>query len=375
MSDSIRWGIIGTGRVARQFAQGLRSVPDASLVAVTDRIGSAARAFAGEFGVQRVYERSEELAAEGDVDVVYIATPHVRHKDDCLLCLGAGKPVLCEKPMTLNAEEAVQIASLARAKRLFCMEAMWMRCIPLVRKARELVRSGAIGGLRMLMADFGSPEPFDPQSRLYNAALGGGALLDRGVYGISLAQFLLGSPAQVAGQACIGETGVDEQCALTLRYSGGELAAISASLCGWTSNEARLAGTEGEIVLHEPFCRPERLTVRKRQRPGPAPAGAAGLKSRIRSALKQNRLVRSVLLRLSGCLSVRDTVAAIEGNGYNYEAAEVIRCLREGVLESDLIPLDDTIAVMRTMDSLRRDWKLRYPSEGDPACPAAAEHR
>jgi predicted dehydrogenase len=363
-----RWGIIGTGSAARLFAEGLRCLPDAQLVAVASRGRDSGQAFAREWAVRRVYDRREDLVADRDVDVVYIATPHARHRDDCLLCLEADKPVLCEKPFTINAGQAAEVVALARRKKRFCMEAMWMRCLPLMIEVREWIRAGRIGQVKLLTADFGAPAPVDPGDRLFSLAMGGGALLDRGVYGLSLAHYLLGRPDQVTGQACMGPSGVDDQSAAVLRYPNGALAVVAASLTGWASNAACITATEGEIVLHEPFYRPEWLSIRHRPACVPRGREGGGLKARLRSLVKQNSVVRALRLHVGRYLpqlrsAGHDVFRPLKGNGYNYEAAEVMRCLREGRLESAMNPLDDTIDVMRTMDALRRQWNLTYPCE------------
>ena len=193
--------------------------------------------------------------------MVYVATPHYRHRDDCLACLSMGRAVLCEKPFTINAAQAEAVIDQARASGRFCMEAMWMRFHPLIQQVRELVQSGAIGEVRMLTADFGYPAPFSPDNRFYDLQAGGGALLDRGVYPLSLAYFLLGPPAEVVGRASIGSTGVDEQQSTLLTYQGGALAVLTASLRSRLRNEAVVIGTRGQIRIHERFDAPRRVSV------------------------------------------------------------------------------------------------------------------
>lgn len=327
MTTTIRWGILGTGNIARQFATGLSFLKDAELVAVGSRSQASADAFADSFGVPHRHPRYEALAGDPDVDAVYIATPHSLHKDNALLCLQAGKAVLCEKPFTINALEAQEVVSLAREKGLFLMEAVWTRFFPLMARLRSMLADGAIGEVRMLHADFGFRTGFNPEGRLFKPALGGGALLDVGVYTLSLASMVFGKPARVTGLAHLGETGVDEQAAMVLGYREGGLAVLSTAIRTTTPQEATLMGSDGMIRIDAPWWVPRGLTL-----------SVAG---------RETERVE----------------APFEGNGYNYEAAEVMRCLQEGKLESDLMPLDETLAVMATMDALRAQWGLRYPME------------
>ena len=220
----IRWGILGTGWMARHFASGLQFLPEAKLLAVGSRSLGRAQEFARQFNLPFAHGDHAALANNSEVDVVYIATPNNKHKEDCFLCLNAGKAILCEKPFAINATESREIIALARQKGLFCMEAMWMRFMPLGQKVKELVEQGTIGDICMMSADFGYPVEFSPENRFFNPQLGGGALLDRGVYGLSLAFQLLGAPSGIASQASIGKSGVDEQMATILSYPQGALA-------------------------------------------------------------------------------------------------------------------------------------------------------
>jgi len=352
----IRWGILGTGRIAGEFARGLRFVPGAHLGAVGSRTSASADSFARAFGVPRAHPSYEALVSDSGVEVVYVATPHSRHKADCLLALAAGKAVLCEKPFAVDAGEAEAIVREARQRKLFCMEAMWMRFIPAVRRAQKLIAQGAIGEPRMLSADFGAPTVFDAESRFFNAALGGGALLDRGVYALSLAQLLFGAPVEVLSAANMTATGVDEHTAVVLRHAGGQIASLTASLTGYGSNQAVVVGTQGRLTLHEPFFRPDRLTVTAATVVGAdAPSASAdSFKQRLKAQLKQNPLLRrarSFLTSGAGGQSV-----PFLGNGYAHEAEEVGRCLTAGLLESERMSLDDSVALMRTLDQVRQLW-------------------
>ena len=315
--DKLRWGILGAGRIAGVFAEGLRGLVDAELVAVGSRTAEAANAFADRYGVPRRHAGYAALVADPEVDVIYVATPHALHKEQTLLCLAAGKPVLCEKPFAINAGEAAEMIAAARERGLFLMEAMWTRFLPHVARLRELLAAGAIGEVRQLRADFSFRTAFDPRSRLFDPALGGGGLLDVGVYPVSLAWMVLGPPSRVVTLAELGATGVDEQAAMLFGYPGGQLAVLTCATRTGAPHEALLLGTEGMIRLHDAWWRPTAMTLSVAGRP-------------------------DELIEIPA-----------SGNGYGYEAAEVTRCLRAGRLESDVMPLDE----------VRAQWGLRYPGE------------
>ena len=325
-SDLIGWGILGPGSIAHQFADGLQATPGAKLVAVGSRTQEKADGFADKYGIANRHASYESLAADPDVHAVYISTPHPQHKAAVLLCLEHGKAVLCEKPFTVNAKEAEEVIASARAKDLFVMEAMWSRFFPAMARVRELIAGGAIGEARMLQADFGFRTGVNPEGRLFSPAMAGGGLLDVGVYPISLASMLFGTPTAVAGVAQMGETGVDEQAAVSLMYSGGQIAALTTGIRINTPQEAQILGTDGSIKMHAPWWKPTKLTVN------------ANGKS-------------------------EDIDVPFEGPGMNYEAAEVGDCLRAGKTESDILPLSETLSIMRTMDILRGQWGLKYPME------------
>jgi predicted dehydrogenase len=326
---TIRWGILGTGRIAGLFAQGLAAVPDATLLAVGSRMQEAAEAFGARFEVPRRHGTYEALASDPEVDVIYVATPHPMHHDNTLLCLRAGKAVLCEKPFALNAAQARAMVAEARSRKLFLMEAMWSRFYPAFDRLRELLAAGAIGEVRLLTADLGFRSNVNPQGRLFNLALGGGALLDVGVYPVSLASHILGTPSGVVSRAHLGETGVDEQAAIILSYPQGQLALLHTAIRTTTPHEATIMGTEGMIRLGLDWHKPDRLTI---SRPG-----------------QDDQVI----------------ACPITGNAYNYEAAAVGSYLRAGQTESPIMPLDESISIMETLDTIRAQWGLRYPGEHD----------
>jgi predicted dehydrogenase len=325
-SDRIRWGFIGTGRIAGAFAEGLRAVPDAELVAAWSTSRGAPQ-FAENYEVPRLHKTREDLLCDRDVDVVYVASPHSSHMEHGIAALNAGKPVLCEKPFAINAEQAERVIRTAREKRVFVMEAMWTRFFPLMVKLRQMIAEGIIGEVRMVASDFGFRAAFDPKNRAFNPELGGGALLDVGVYCVSLASMLFGPPERIAGLAHLGASGVDEQSAMVLAHGKGELAMCYTAVSTETPQEASIMGTSGQIRIHSPWWKPTKMSV------------------------------------MAGGRPVEDIEFAVEGNGYNYEAAEVMRCLREGKLESPTMSLDESLSIMRTMDQLRAEWGLKYPME------------
>jgi len=327
MSKPIRWGILGCGSIARKFATGLAALDDAELTVVGSRSLEKARAFAAEFKAQRAHGSYADLAADPQLDVVYVATPHPMHRDPSILCLEAGKAVLCEKPFAVNAADARAVVQVARSRGLFLMEAMWTRFLPVMGQVREWLAAGVIGEPRLVTGDFGFRAGVDPQARLFNPELAGGALLDVGIYPISFACMVLGTqPRDVASLASLGDTGVDEQAGIVLRYENGALAVATTTIRTTTPQEARILGTDGMILLDPPFWKGERAVLRTGDRQ------------------------EAVDLPL-------------EGNGYNYEAAEVGRSLRTGRTESSILPLDDTVAIIEVLDRIRAQWGLKYPME------------
>ncbi|MER5866891.1 Gfo/Idh/MocA family oxidoreductase [Kitasatospora sp. NPDC002040] len=324
----IRWGILATGGIAAAFTEDLLTVPGAEVAAVASRAEGPARAFADRFGIPRAYGSWAELAADPDVDVVYVATPHAAHLDATALMLAAGKAVLCEKPFTLNLRQAEQLVGTARAEGRFLMEAMWMYLNPAVRRVAELVRNGAIGRVRAVHADFGFPTPVDPGHRLRDPAAGGGALLDLGVYPVSFAHLLLGEPEQVTAVAVLTPEGVDEHTAVVLGHADGALSLLSCSLVAEYGQRASVHGSTGRIELPTDFFHADGFVLHRDGKP----AEEVGFE--------------------------RGPV-----HGLGLEAAEVVRCLRAGLTESPLVPLDGTLAVMRTLDAVRAQIGVRYPGE------------
>jgi predicted dehydrogenase len=328
--QSVRWGILATGGIAAAFTADLVDLPDAEVVAVASRSEASAKAFAERFGIERAYGEWGALAEDADIDVVYVATPHAAHRAAAGLCLSAGRNVLCEKAFTLNAREAEELVALAKEHDRFLMEAMWMYCNPLVRRLKALVDDGAIGEIRTVQADFGLAGPFPPAHRLRDPAQGGGALLDLGVYPVSFAQLLLGEPSDVTAKAVLSEEGVDLQTGALLSWDSGALASLHCSLTGGTATIASVTGSLGRIDIPNGFFHPDRFVL---HRDGRDPEEF-----------------------------VADPVDGPR-NSLKHEAREVMRALRAGETQSPLVPLEGTLAVMRTLDAVRDRIGVRYPGE------------
>lgn len=325
--EKIRWGILATGWIAGQLAEAINQQPDAACLAVGSRSQASADKFGDAWGIPRRYPTYEALAADADVDVIYIATPHNLHYDNMKLCLNAGKHVLCEKPLTVNAAEARECMALAQEKGLFLMEAMWMKFIPAIRRMQEWVENGRIGPIRLLQANFAFNIPFNPNGRLFDPALAGGALLDMGVYPATLAHWVLGKPERILSAAHLGETGVDELNTAIWEYADGAQAVLTSTQRLARPCDAFITGTQGYIKLHENFWHCQTVTI---QQHGSEP----------------------------------ETVQIpYEGNGYGYQVREVHDCLRAGKLETAVVPHTDTLEIMTLLDAMRAQWGLVYPSE------------
>jgi predicted dehydrogenase len=319
-----RWGILGTGGIATAFATDLRLLPDASPAAVGSRTPEAAAEFAERHGFERAHGSWAGLAADPDVDVIYVATPHAFHLDAAMECLRAGKAVLCEKPMTLDRASSARLVQESRTRGVFLMEAMWMRCNPAIRDLAAKIEDGVIGEVRAVHADFGVQGPFEPGHRLRDPRMGGGALLDLGVYPINLAHLVLGTPASVRSWAHLTPERVDENTGLLFGYASGAVAALTCSISGATRNAASITGTAGRIDLPVGFFAPRGYTL---TRAGGEPA---------------------------------EVTFDFPGRGYHFEAAEVQRCLAEGLLESPLMPQATTLEIMGLLDTIRDEIGVVY---------------
>lgn len=324
----VRWGILGAGGIATKFATDLLRCPSNALTAVAARSGSRAAEFARRFGAERSYGDYRQLVEDAELDVVYIATTHPLHREQALLAIEAGKAVLIEKPVCLNAADTRQVFQAAEAAGVFAMEAMWMRTNPLIRAATELVDGGALGEVRSVRAEMALGLPYDPAHRLYDLANGGGALLDLGIYPVTFAWHFLGKPHELSCTGSLAASGADDTVAMQWRYSDGRDAQLWCSASVMGPYRGLVVGTEGWLRPEGRFYRPTGLTVVTRD-------GQRELADPLRPGLP----------------------------GYTPEIEEVERCLRAGELYSPLVPPADTIAIMELLDEVRAGLGVRYPGE------------
>jgi predicted dehydrogenase len=331
----VRWGILSTGKIATAMVQNLGLLDECEVVAVGARRQESADAFAAEHGIGRAYGDYRALVEDPDIDVVYVASPHALHREHVEMAFDAGRAVLCEKSLTLTAADAEHLVSLAREKNLFLMEGMWMRCNPLIRRLQQLVATGALGEVRQVRADIGFVVDKPATDRLFDPVLGGGALLDMGIYPLTFAHLFLGEPSTVAAVASLSEAGVDLDLALGLGYDSGAIASLTASMTAWSPRTASIATDRGRIDLPAAFHHPTRVTWTPM-------TGDPDF---------------------DGPPEPEVIAEEVIGTGLANEALEVVRCLRNGETESPLVPLDDSVAMMRQMDSIRRQIGVRYPAD------------
>lgn len=318
MTDrQLRWGILGTGLIAAAFTADLALTDSGVVAAVGSRSQRAADRFASEHGVARAHASYESLVNDPGIDVVYVATPHPMHRDNAILALEAGKPVLVEKPFTMNAAEAREVVTLARERRLFAMEAMWTRFLPHIAVVRDWLAQGTLGEIVTVSADHGQWFAEDPQFRLFAPALGGGALLDLGVYPVSFASMVLGSPSRIVAISDPAFTGVDAQTSMLFGYQSGAQAVLTCTLRAKSPTRAAIVGTDARIEIDGAFYAPATVSLIPRD----------GEPTVVRSDHR--------------------------GRGLRHQADEVTSRLAAGELESPLMSLDETVAIMETMDTVR----------------------
>lgn len=322
--NKINWGIIGPGKIARTFAQDLRSVENAVIHGVASRSGEKAGAFAGEFNAVKSYDSYEALAADPDIDIVYIATPHVFHFENTMLCLKHGKNVLCEKPLGMHAGQVKTMIAEARKRKLFLMEGIWTRFIPATKLLLDLIRSRKIGEIISTRADFGFRGNPDPKARLFNNNLGGGSLLDIGIYPVYLSLLLLGPPSDIKAMARMSETGVDSFCSMLLDFPGGEKSVLESTFEAHTPTEALIYGTKGTLKLHASFHHARRISF---YRDG------------------EHKETLEVGYR---------------GNGYVHEIEEVHHCLQNTLMESQKHSLQSSLDLISVLDRVRKEIGLDY---------------
>jgi predicted dehydrogenase len=321
----LRWGILSTGWIADRFADDLKRLPGHELAAVGSRAADTAQAFAAKFGIPRAHASYEDLVSDPDVDVVYVASPHPWHHPHTLLALNAGKHVLVEKPFAMDAREAAEMIAVARAKGLFLLEAMWTRFLPHVAALREVLASGMLGPITSVQADHGQWFEPNPRHRLFAKDLGGGALLDLGIYPVSFASLVSGTPARITAVSDPAMTGVDGQTSMVFQYASGAHAVLTTSAVSATPTRAAVVGLEARVEIDRMFFTPSSFTVIHRD-------------GRVLKRHERN----------------------YEGNGLREQAAELGRCLAAGLTESPLLPLDETLSIMKTLDEIRRQIGLTY---------------
>jgi predicted dehydrogenase len=327
-STGLRWGILATGGIAHAFAKDLRTA-GLDIAAVGSRRAEASRAFADEFGIPSAHDSYEALVQDPAVDIVYIATPHPAHADNAILALEHGKHVLVEKPFTLTAAEAERVRDVARAKGLLAMEAMWTRYLPHMIRIREIVESGVLGDVRALFADHTQSITTDPAHRLNAIELGGGALLDLGIYPVSFAWDILGAPTSITASAQLIETGVDSEVATTFTHASGAISTTISAARSAGPNTAHILGTKARIDIDRTWYNPTTFRV-------VAPDGTI----------------------------LEDYVPRNEGRGMQFQAIAAERYIAEGKTDSDLLGIDETVAIMQTLDDIRAMIGVRYPQEG-----------
>ena len=324
---SINWGILGCGNIASSFARDLVLLQDARLLGVASKSKERAEHLGKTFDVERRYSSYSELVSDPDIDVIYVATRHHEHLSAASLCIENGKPVLVEKPFCVNAAEAQTLITLARKRNVFLMEAMWTRFLPVIKEVKERIKRGDIGAVRMLFADFGFNAPYDPAGRVFNPGLAGGALLDIGIYPISFASLIFEKqPDDIVSQAILGATSVDEQSSCLFRYDNHALAVLASTVRGISPRSAHIVGEEASFYI------PQFWKARNAD-------------------------------RMRGEKTVEVLKPAFQGSGYNYQAQEVMDCIRHGKTESSIMPLDESLAIMQTLDRIRDQIRLKYPFE------------
>lgn len=322
-----KWGIIGPGRIARDFAGGFKAVSNAEIYAVASNNEERGRKFADEYSAKKVYHSYAELADDPEVDAIYIGTPHRFHFDNAKLCLLAGKPVLCEKPMTVNADECEELVRISRSNKVFLMEAVWSRYLPVYAQIRDWLDTGMIGEVRLINSTFCSNMPREEGDRWFNSDVAGGALLDMGIYNVNLSQWVYGmSPESFVAHGFVGETNVDEVTSVIMHYGYGRMSQFTTGLIAQATNDMFIYGSKGYIRVHPHLCVPTEATLFDGDR----------------------EITVSKPLR---------------ANGYEYENEEVMRCVKSGLLESPVMTLDETLANMHLLDGIRRQIGLRYSFE------------
>lgn len=326
MSKTYNWAILGCGKIARKFAADLKHLSNARLYAAASRSLENARAFASELGFEKSYGSYDEMVNDPEVDVVYIATPHSHHFEHALLCLNHRKAVLCEKAFAINSKEVGVMTEAARQNKTFLMEAFWTRFQPSFLKALEIIQSGELGALKMVRSDFAFNADYHPEKRLYNVDLGGGSLLDIGIYPIFMTLMALGKPSKIKTMAQFCPTGAEESIMMSFIYPGGEIASLVSSFASHSSTQTEFSFENGFIRLNRRFFTPTSLTY-----------------------WKYGEEEKTITFEKGA------------GFGYELEAAHVMECLDAGKTESEWMPLSFSSDLMEIMDWVRKDAGIVFP--------------
>lgn len=323
LNKTYHWGILGCGKIAAKFSTDLKRIPQAVLYAVASRSKKKASEFAEEHDFQKSYGSYEELVQDSLVDIIYIATPHSHHMEHSILAMQAGKHVLCEKAFALNAHQVKRMISVAKENKVFLMEAFWTRFKPKFLKALAIKENMDYGKLEFLKSDFLFNGPYDPTNRLYNLELGGGSLLDIGIYPVFTALMFLGKPDEIQALAQFSPTGTEKSIAIIFKYKNGALASMNSSFEAWSTNHTELC-FEG-------------------------------------ASIKYSRDESEDLLLFQNKNTSQIAVDKIEGIGYHYEASHVMECLDKKLMESPMLPLKFSLDLMEILDSIRQQIKQYYP--------------
>ena len=331
MKDAkIRWAILGCGRIARKFAADLRLVADAELTAIASRNKETLELFAKDFPCKHIHNSYEALAANNEVDVIYVATPHSHHHEHTMLCINHNKAVLCEKAFAINSRQAIEMIKTAKERKVFLMEALWTKFLPHYKKLQELLQQKALGDIKSVLVNFGFKTSGNSPQRLFEPLLGGGSLLDIGIYNVFITLSVLGKPDNIEAIMIPAPTGVDEQIAVLFKYKSGAMAQLFSSFVTNLPTQAEINGTEGNITLTTRFYEP------------------------------------SATIQLSKKIPYEREIIPFEkepGFGYQYEARHVNECLKKGLIESPVMTHTDTLLLMEILDQIRIKARIEYPSD------------
>ena len=327
----IRWGILGCGRIARKFASDLKLVENATLVSCGGLNAESANVFAKEFAVKNVHHSYESLVKDDEVDVIYVATPHSHHNAHTLLCINNGKAVLCEKAFAINYKQAKEMIDAARDKKVFLMEAVWTKFLQPFNKVKEMIDAGKLGDIKGVLVNFGFRPPADAPARLLDPSLGGGTLLDIGIYNVFTALFFLGKPDKIFAEATLTQENIDTQCAITFKYNDGKLAQLFSTFLSDAPTEADIYGTAGRVRLTTRYYTPT-TTI-------------------------------EYLMGRQDTKQIIELNNKEEGFGYQYEARHVGECLEKGLTESPVMTHADTLLIMETLDTIRKQAGIVYPAD------------